>query len=74
MTARGSPCTPCRFYDIPCSIPVDGRGKLAKATDKENAEETMPRDNDEINVYHSIGSVGKRWWLLNISQKENQPD
>lgn len=30
MTSTGCPCTSCSFYDIPCSIPIDRRGKSAK--------------------------------------------
>lgn len=30
MTTRGSPCTSCHFYDVPCLIPLDRREKSAR--------------------------------------------
>lgn len=72
VTTRGSPCTPCQIYDIPCSLPVDRRGKLAKAAEKQNAEE-IPSGNDNINVFHLIGSVGKCWRPIKISQRKMNP-
>lgn len=39
MTVRGLPCTSCRFYGIPCSVPMDKRDKLAKLMANEALEE-----------------------------------
>ncbi|KAJ5678563.1 uncharacterized protein N7477_004196 [Penicillium maclennaniae] len=46
VTKRGFPCTNCQSYHMPCTIPVDRRGKLATAAEKEKVGATTPSDNE----------------------------
>lgn len=62
MTLRGSPCTSCRFYDMPCSIPIDRRGKGSKVAMKaiseaQNLGERLA-DKEGLDTPKAVESVG----------------
>lgn len=61
VTKRGFPCNNCQSCNMPCSIPVDRRGKLATAAEKENVDGTTPSDNGLITVSKLGGCMGKCW-------------
>lgn len=44
MALEGPPCSSCRFYDLPCVIPLDRRGKAAKESKTKPGEEEFLRN------------------------------
>lgn len=63
MAIDGPPCSSCHFYDIPCVIPLDRRGKATKESKIKAGEEEFLRKvsnrADCSNVNHNLRFEGK---------------